>query len=286
MTLFALCVVAAACGKSAPAGDSPTAASEKPPAAAARPNPEDVRLEAAIDCMNALSKPVFAVREAYLGDVEADGTPKPNRPMVIVGVPASDQCQKQVAAAVATTPAIPDLDAAMTGYVAKLAAFNAARDELAAYYAKKDNLADGGARGKELHPKFLAAVDAFQRAHRALDGQIRTRNRKHQEAALDAKEKQAGRNLDVLLGRMMMLAEDVITAIKSDPPGEPPTEALSKLSDEIDAYASAHADEAKGWGSLLNMRNYLKQFVGAARSPKHEDLVATYNHLVENYNHH
>ncbi|MEZ4401480.1 MAG: DUF3829 domain-containing protein [Kofleriaceae bacterium] len=302
-------MAAAACGKTQPSsGDKPAATKGAPaaaPAPAADPErAESGKLEAAIECLNTNSGRVFEVRDGYLRDVDpATGVPLPNRPMNLMGLGSSEACERKVAAAAALTPAIPALDQASAAYVAALTGFRAAWDELDAYYKKGEHLDDHGAKAKLLHPKVMAAVDAFGGAHRALQGVVKDRNRKRHQAELAAAEQAHGRNLDVILGTLLLEAQTLLELGDAERPDAAAFEATlatyGKLVDEADAYATAHPDEATAWGSLANIRNYSKSFLAASKviarklsdptpatRAEHEETFRQYNFLVDNFNHH
>jgi len=303
-------VLAAACGKSPPAGadkqggaPAKTTASTKPaaddPAAA-----ESVKLEAAIECLNNNSNRVFEVRAGYLRDVDpATGVPLPNRPMTLMGLGTSEPCQRKVKAAAAVTPAIADLDQASAGYVTALVGFRAAWDELDAYYKKGEHVDDQGAKAKLLHPKVMAAADSFAAAHRTLQALVKDRNRKRHLSELAATEQRDGRTLDVIIGTLMLEAQTLLELTDAEQPEAVQLAAqlatYGKLVDEVDAHVIAHPDQAASWGSLTNLRNYSKALLAAAKvvarkqaeptpatADEHEETFRQYNNLVDNYNRH
>lgn len=265
---------------------------------------EDARLEAAIECLNRHSNRVFEAREAYVGSVDPqNGVAPAGRKPIRLGLYGVDQCKAGIAKATAVTPAMPEFDQASAKFVSALDALVAAWQELDGYYQKGDDAVDQGAKAKVLHPKVMAAFDAFAQANAALQGQVRGRNRKRHEDDLAAIEKQSGRNLEVVIGTLMLRAQDLLDALDATPADPAAVEAraadYAKVVDEVDAYAGAHADEAKQWGSLQNVRNYSKDVLRLARElaakrkagakvePGDLDgLVGAYNSLVENFNRH
>lgn len=309
-TIALVLLTAAGCGKSSPsgagkqAGTGTGAPAKATPPAADPARAESDKLEAAIECLNNNSGRVFEVRDGYLGDVDpATGVPLPNRPMNLMGLGTSEPCERKVKAAAALTPAVPDLDKASADYVAALIAFRAAWDELDAYYKKGEHKDDQGAKAKLLHPKVMAAVDAFAGAHQTLQAVVKQRNRMRHQAALAQTEKRDGRTLDVILGTLMLEASALLDLVDVRQPDAQQVAAqlatYGKLVDEADAYAAAHPDEAAKWGSLTNVRNYSKGFLAASKvidrklgepttatASEHDDAVNQYNYLVDNYNHH
>ena len=314
LAALALALLAAlGCGKASPSGAGKQGGTGAPgtgaPATATPPaadpaRAENAKLEAAIECLNNNSGRVFEVRDGYLGDVDpATGVPLPNRPMNLMGLGTSEPCERKVKAAAALAPAVPELDKASADYVAALVAFRAAWDELDAYYKKGEHKDDQGAKAKLLHPKVMAAVDAFAGAHDTLQAMVKQRNRQRHQAALAETEKRDGRTLEVILGTLMLEASSLLDLVDARQPDAQQLAAqlaaYGKLVDEADAYAAAHADEAAKWGSLTNVRNYSKSFLAASKvidrklaeptpatPSEHEDAVKQYNYLVDNYNRH
>jgi len=294
-----------ACKGSPPAGkgeakaSAAAAGSTATGGSAAAPDPAQVegqKLEAAITCLNNNSERVFEVRAGYLGDVDpATGMPVRGGPINLMGVGSSEPCERAVKAAAALTPAIPELDKATADYVAALAAFRAQWDALDGYYKKGEFADDKGARARELHPKVMASIDAFAAANDALHRAVSDRNRQRHLAALEATEKRDGRNLEVVIGRLMLEAQ---TLLELTDTAKPDATALAAqlgtygaLVDELDAYAGAHADEAAQWGSLTNIRNYSKAVLAAGKAvardgSQRDEVLRQYNFLVDNVNRH
>lgn len=291
-----------ACKGSPPAGKgegkASAAAGSAAAGSAAAPDPAKVegqKLEAAITCLNNNSERVFEVREGYLRDVDpATGVPVRDG-INLMGVGSSEPCERAVKAAAALTPAIPELDKATADYVAALAAFRAQWDALDGYYKKGEYADDKGAKARELHPKVMAAIDAFAAANDALHRAVSDRNRQRHLAALEATEKRDGRNLEVVIGRLMLEAQTLLELTDTAKPD--PTALGAQLGtygalvDELDAYAGAHADEAAQWGSLTNIRNYSKGVLAAGKAvardgSQREEVLRQYNFLVDNVNRH
>lgn len=269
--------------------------------AQAAPDPEraeNAKLEAAIECLNSNSERVFEVRDGYLADVDpATGVPLRAGPMNLMGLGSAEPCERKVKAAAALTPAIPELDKASADYVAALAGFRAVWDQLDAYYKKGEHLDDKAARARELHPKVMAAVDGFAAANAALHRAVEDRNRRRHQAALAALEQREGRNLEVIIGTLMLEAQTLLGLTEA-----PAIDAAAlaaqlttygALVDEVDAYAGAHADEAARWGSLTNVRNYSKAFLAASKAvgrdgtpASRDEAMRQYNFLVDNFNNH
>lgn len=304
--LHSLAVVAllslGACKKSPPAEGTKK---DVPPAVAADQVLQQ-KLHASIDCLNQNSSRVFEARETYLKDLGGDQAPAPGKEVFMAGI--SDSCRDKLAKAAALTPAVAELDAAATAYVAALGAVKISWDKQDGYFKSGEFRTDGGVKGTAQHTKLMADLAAFAAAHRQLDDRVRVENRRVREADLAAREKAEGRNLKVILDTLMLEAESVIERLPGKPElalqldlasFETGMDHYAKLVDEFDAYVVAHGDEAKKIGSIDNLRTYTKTFLGALRAvvaklhakaaPTPDEMRGVdsqYNSLVDNYNRH
>jgi hypothetical protein len=290
-TRYLLLVALLACQKSTPSAPAP----EGNPAPAEAPSrSEQTKLNAAIECLNRHSGRVFEVRHAYLDSVDPQtGAPASGQPATM-GLYGPEPCRGSVQAAGALTPTMPKLDKASADYVAAHASLTTAWEALTGYYQKGETDTN---RRAELHTKAVAAFQSFRDAHRALDGEVRTLNRARRVASLAAREKAEGRKLEVIIDSMMLEAETLVELGQHGDDAaalEAQIALYAKLVDEVDAYAAAHADEASKRGSIANLRNYMKTFLGASRKlaaakpgdAERADPLAQYNYLVDNYNNH
>jgi Protein of unknown function (DUF3829) len=310
-----LAVLAPACKKgedsgasAAPAASAPAAAAPAaeapaaPSAALSADRAEGAKLAAAIECLNRNSGRVFEVRDNYMHSVDpATGSSHGKKP-ALLGLYGTEPCLREVKAAGALTPAVPELDHASAAYAAALDALSQTYEQLTGYYEKGDYIDDKGKKATLLHPKVVEAFKTFGAAHRELSTTVRALNRKRRQAKLAAREQAEGRNLEVIIDTMMLEAETLVAMVKPD--AEPSALAAqiatyAKLVDEVDARAVAHPDEASKRGSITNVRNYDKSFLAASKNvsrklaakdhPSSSDLADVnqqYNSLVDNYNNH
>jgi hypothetical protein len=86
--------------------------------------------------------------------------------------PAS--CEKAVAAARRLPPDLPELDRSAAAYNIALRVLAPLLDDVDAYYKQELYKDDHLARGKALHPRLMAAFDAFARADRELRSQLQS----------------------------------------------------------------------------------------------------------------
>ena len=187
----------------------------------------------------------------------------------MMGLYGMDACVREVKKAGAVKPAVPALDTASAAYTSALEGFHTAYDELNGYYEKGEHIDDKGKKAATLHPKVMEAFKTFSAADKQLSTTVKTLNRKRRETKIAAREQAEGRNLAVIMDRMMLEAETLVS-MPTSPDVAPAAldaqiAAYGKLVDEVDAYAGAHKDETSKWGSLANIKNYDKTFLAATK---------------------
>jgi len=302
-----LAVAGAGCGKSS-SKDQPgaTGGGSATAGAAAAPSGDaalKAKLGAGIECLNRHSGRVFEARNYYVKDIDPDKGPEPGKEYTLLGLYPVEQCATKLREARAWPPAGPALDQAALAALAALEALVPIYEAQAGYYKKGEFRTDEGKKGLATHAQLLTAFKAFGDANRAYSELIGAENRKSRLAEVAAREQKEGRKIGVILDLLMLEAETVIESVPSDPAAldaaalEPKVEAYAKLVDEFAAYASAHADEAKAYGSLGNLIQYSQGFLGKARAvvatlkakaePSGDELKRLsdeFNSLVDNYN--
>jgi len=300
-------LVAPACKKSSEAGPAGSAgpsgsAARAPAGEDAADRAEGVKLHAAIECLNRHSSNVAEARTSYLKDVDPATGSSHGKKVYLQGLYGTVGCSRGVKEAAEVKPAIAALDSASAAYVSTLESLTQAWEELGGYYQKGDYLDDGGKKAAVLHPKVMAAFKTFAMANKELSSTVKTLNRKRRVAKLAAREKAEGRNLSVIMDSMMLEAETLIEMTMAPDASaaalDPQIATVSQLIDEVDAYAGAHKDEESKWGSMANIKNYDKTFLGATKvvvrklrdkkeptESEFHEINRQYNYLVDNYNH-
>jgi hypothetical protein len=123
------------------------------------------------DCLNRFSKPVRASEERYYSWVDPRKGPA-SRTRKVNGIESialdPDLCRTAVARSNGRPPNLPAMEKKADAYVTSLVELVPLVKEASEYYAREDYKADKMAKGKQLHPKVVAAFDAFDRA----DGEL------------------------------------------------------------------------------------------------------------------
>jgi hypothetical protein len=126
----------------------------------------------------------------------------------IVGDP--EECAAAVKKHNAMPPSIPALESAGTAYAEALTALVPVVNEAYRYYHQEDYKDDKMAKGKELHPKLLAAFAAFKTANRELYRVVDEQQEKLDQVALDSIEKREGKKMFWHIKRTAIVAKPLM----------------------------------------------------------------------------
>lgn len=208
------------------------------PATAAPPDPQTPvltqKMNAYVGCMNRLSGRSFESKARYFSWVSKNGPT--GREPVIYGtytIYDTSDCRNAVEKANALEPHEPDLEAAATAYVTAVTALAPLLKEANDYYDQQNYKDDKMAKGKALHPRLVAAWDAFA----AVDAALRTRIDEIQDRRalerLAEIEKAEGRKGRYYVELLMIEAKRVVRAETADTPD------LPKITEAVTAYEAA-----------------------------------------------
>lgn len=292
------------------------------PAAAQTTNDADAavgqKLQAAIACINRLSDRAFESRSRYVdwaGD-KAQMKKKPRNVLGLYTIYETDDCAKGVSDAKAVAPAQPEIEGASEAYVKAVQALEPLLKDADDYYEQENYRDDKFAKGKEMHPKLLAAWDDFGKADSALRGIVAKIGDERQLAELANVEKTEGKKAryhimnTFLQAKTLMHLETDVEMKKMD---------LPKVQQQIAAYEQALKDleafnEGEGAGKidsfyLSSAKDVLVTAKGLMRRVRDKEgfsegdlmmlsqpgagwmiegsqprLIRDYNQLVDNYN--
>jgi hypothetical protein len=224
-------------------------------------NVMQAKLAGYIECLNRHGSRIDQLAGIYFNSFEGDVPTEKSKPDVSEAFEIGD-CIKSIAAAKAHEPSVPALDAAGEAFSKALSDVAPLLKEAHDYYERGNNKDDKGAKGIALHPKLVAAFDAFDKANSALSEQVNVLNRKARAEDLAAREKVNGRKLDVVQDSMMAKAEEAVSFAhasaqhldKIDLPAlTAAVDALEKSIDELDKYSTSHAEETAKVSNVYSM---------------------------------
>jgi hypothetical protein len=229
-----------------------------PTVAAAAETPE--KLNAYVGCINRLSARAYDSRARYFSWAAKSGPT--GRERIIYGtytIYDTSDCRKNVIKANALEPHDAALEAAATAYAEAVAALEPLLKEADDYYTQENYKDDRMARGKALHPRLVAAWDAFAAADQNLRSNVEAINDRRALEKLAAIERDEGRKAHYYVEALMIQAKRVLRAQDTDKPDLTAiAQALNEYEDTVKAAEQVSgADGGRKIGSI---------FLGSAKS--------------------
>ena len=216
--------------------------------ATAQTQPLTEKLNAYVGCINRLSERSFDSRERYFSWVGKKGPTGKER--IIYGtytIYDTSDCKRDVEKANATEPHDAELEAAASAYVEAVTTLEPLLKEADDYYEQENYKDDKMAKGKALHPRLVAAWDAFAAADGKLRAGVETLQDKRAAENLAEIEKTDGRKARYHIEALMMQAKRVMRTETASPPD------VAKISAAVSDYeAITKATEAFGDSSFVN----------------------------------
>lgn len=212
------------------------------------------KLDPYIDCINNQSNNITDSRARYLSwiaDPKVGPTGKENM-VDLYEIRDIKACVEGIAASADKDPDDAEIEAAAKAYSDALVAAEAIGNEAYKYYDEKNHADDKWAKAKEMHPKLVAAFDAFVTADQALRGLVSARNDALQERNLARVEAEMGKILMWHHKKTMLLAKHVMdigdVAIAPEfaldlAKFEPALTEFETQLDAMNAYAKDHKEE-------------------------------------------
>jgi len=272
------------------------------------------KVNAYVGCINRLSERSYESRARYFSWASKNGPTGKER--IIYGtytIYDTSDCKKNVVKVGDLEPHIPGLDAAAVSYVDAVVALEPLLKEADDYYSQENYKDDKMAKGKAMHPRLVAAWNAFATADQRLRAGIDEVQDKRAADRLAEIEKVEGRKARFHVESLMMRAKRLLREQGVSPPNIGKiTEALSDYETMVKAteeYAAANPDSKIGSSFVSSSKSFLttaKQLMRRIRdkvpysagdkmilntgagawmvegSPAR--LTRDYNQLVESYN--
>lgn len=282
-----------------------------PVAAAQTPSPTE-KLNAYVGCINRLSERSYESRKRYFSWAAPSGPT--GRERIVYGtytIYDTSDCKRAVDKANALEPRDPALEAAALAYVQAVTKLEIVLKEANEYYSQENYKDDRMAQGKALHPRLVAAWDAFASADKALRNGVEAINDRRAAERLDEIQKSEGLSTRYYVQALMIHAKRVLRAEDTDRPDLAAiTQALNDYENVVKAAESASRQDGGQIGSMFigNAKSFLtsgKQLMRRLRdktpyssgdrmmlnagsgwmvegSPQR--LLRDYNQLIEAYN--
>jgi Protein of unknown function (DUF3829) len=224
------------------------------------------KLQPYIGCINRLSERAYQSQSRY---VEWAGTAatlntKARNILGLYEIYDPADCAKGVVAGNGAEPRHAALEAAGTSYVTSVIALQSILKTANDYYDQGDYKDDKMAKGRELHPKLLAAFKAFDTADTILRGVVETLNDEKQTAQLAAIEAREGRGRRYLIESLMIKAKALVRAeTKSEDKKVDVARIVAAVAayeaalKDLEEYASKNPADKIGSMFLGNAKSYL-----------------------------
>jgi hypothetical protein len=231
------------------------------PAPAAAQTPPDVeKLNAYVGCINRLSERSYESRARYFSWAAKSGPTGKER--IIYGtytIYDTADCKKNVDKANALEPRDAALEAAASAYAAAVGKLEPLLKEADDYYTQENYKDDQMAKGKALHPRLVAAWDAFAAADRSLRDNVEAINDRRALEKLAAIEQSEGKKTRYHVEAVMIRAKSVLRAENASPPD---MAAITAALNDYEAIVKA-AEEISGAEGGAKIGSF---FMGNAKS--------------------
>jgi len=213
----------------------------------AEPSTMTRKVNAYVACINRLSERAYDSRARYFSWVGKKGPTGKER--IIYGtytIYDTADCKKGVEGVNASEPHDAGLEAAASSYVEAVVALEPLLKEADDYYTQENYKDDRMAKGKAMHPRLVAAWDAFANADQRLRNGIETLQDKQAAERIAEIERTEGKSARYHVETLMMGAKRLLRAQSTSPPDlKAMTAALSDYEGTVknsEEYASANKD--------------------------------------------
>ena len=193
------------------------------------------KINAYVGCINRLSERSYDSRRRYFEWVGKTGPTGKER--IIYGtytIYDTSACRKAVEKANTLEPRDAGLEAAASAYADAVSKLEPLLKEADDYYERQDYKDDGMAKGKAMHPRLIAAWDAFAAADTALRNGVEAINDRRAAEQLAEIEQKEGRKAAYYVQALMIHAKRVLRVETSQTPDVAAiTKAVSEFEDLV-----------------------------------------------------
>jgi hypothetical protein len=210
------------------------------------------KLNQYIECLNGMSETIVRSHDRYVDWADEKKGPNMNRASTgLYDIGNADSCSAALAKAKAMPPALPNLDPVVAAYQQATATLLPLNQEAYKYYDQGNYKDDKLAKGKAMHQPLLAAFAKFQDASKALEESVGKLNDELAQRRMARLAKDPTRHLAYLVEKTEVDAKALVRASHVQTLKQLDLASYSALVDrcektfaELDAYLSAHKDEA------------------------------------------
>jgi hypothetical protein len=217
------------------------------------------KLNAYVGCINRLSSRAYDSQSRYFSWAPKSGPTGKER--IIYGLYTiydTDDCKKGVESADALEPRDAALEAAASAYVSAVTTLGPLLKDADDYYTQENYKDDKMAKGRALHPKLVAAWDAFSAADKSLRAGVDAINDKRKLEALKEIEAKEGKKTRYYVEAIMIDAKRVLRLQDTD---KPDIEAITNAVNDYEATVKSFEEANAADGGKVN-----SMFTGNAKS--------------------
>ena len=229
-------------------------------AAAAQAPSANEKINAYVGCINRLSERSSDSRARYFSWVGKNGPTGKER--IIYGtytIYDTADCRKNVEKANALEPRDTELEAAASTYVEAVTKLEPLLKEADDYYSQENYKDDRMAKGKALHPRLVAAWDAFASADQKLRNGVEAVNDKRAAQRLAEIERSEGRQARYHVEALIIHAKRVLRAQDTAKPD------LAAITQAVNDYEST-VKAAEQFSDAESNAKIGSMFIGNAKS--------------------
>lgn len=210
------------------------------------PPPPSEKLNAYVGCINRLSARSYESRARYFSWAGRQGPTGKER--IVYGtytIYDTADCRKNVEKANALEPRDAALEAAAAAYAEAVSRLEPLLKEANDYYSQQDYKDDKMAKGRALHPRLVAAWDAFASADQKLRNGVEAINDRRALEKLAAIEQSEGRKARYHVEALMIHAKRVLRA---EDPAKPDLAEITQALTDYEGVVKG-AEQFAGAGS-------------------------------------
>lgn len=218
------------------------------------------KTNAYVECINRLSSRAYESRARYASWAAKTGPTGKER--IIYGtytIYDTSDCRRGVEAANALEPRDAALESAATAYVDAVTKLEPLLKETDDYYTQENYKDDKMAKGKAIHPRLVAAWDAFALADQNLRSAVDVINEKRAKEKLAEIERSEGRKSRYHIEALMIQAKRMVRAQTAAKPDA--TEIAAALADYESTVSATEALKGGDSGPKIG-----SSFMGSAKT--------------------
>ena len=228
--------------------------------AAAQAPSANEKINAYVGCINRLSERSYNSRARYFSWVGKNGPTGKER--IIYGtytIYDTSDCRKNVEKANALEPRDAELEAAASAYAEAVSKLEPLLKEADDYYSQQDYKDDRMAKGRALHPRLVAAWDAFASADKKLRSGVEAINDRRAAERLAEIERSEGRKARYHVEALMIHAKRVVRAQDTAKPD------IAAITQAVNEYESSvkGLEQSSGADGEAKIGSF---FIGNAKS--------------------